>query len=237
MLPAVEYAQVVVPDQRGYGYSDYGGPSQWQLDTWADDLATLVDVLGVDRPVVLGTSFGGFVVQHYLARHPDQPAGAVLVGTSPREGDRAAVIERFRRVGGERAAEVMRRAFEDDSEEAEREWAEVCGPLLRRRPPSAAMASALAHRISTTEVNLHFMPALRRMDLRPGLTVAHCPVLVLAGEHDPLIPTQLAEEIVLALPEGLGELHLLDASHTVLNDAPEAAHRLIHQFARRVTGR
>lgn len=81
------------------------------------------------------------------------------------------------------------------------------------------------------------MPALRRMDLRPGLAAARCPVLVLAGVHDPLNPPQMAKEIVSALPPGLGQVHLLDGAHTLLNDTPESAHALIREFAHHVTGR
>src|ERR1700730_507109 len=111
MRPATEYAQVLVPDQRGHGHSDLSESSQWNLDTWADDVAALINTLGLSRPVVLGTSFGGFVVQRYLARHPAQPAGAILLGTSPRETDRPVVVERFRQVGGDRAAAAMQRSF------------------------------------------------------------------------------------------------------------------------------
>lgn len=235
MLSAVDYAQVVVPDQRGHGHSDHSEPRRWNLDTWADDLAGLIHVLGLDNPIVLGTSFGGFVVQHYLARHPDQPAGAVLVGTSARETDPVTVIERFRRAGGDHAADVMARAFYENTEDAEREWARVCAPLLRRQPPTPALTAALPHQISTVDVNLHFMPVLRQMDLRPGLANVRCPLLVLAGEHDPLIPPQAAEDIITALPPGIGELHLLDAAHTLLNDAAAPAHVLIRRFAEHIT--
>lgn len=236
MRPAAHYAQVIVPDQRGQGHSDRSDAARWTLDTWADDVAALVHQLGIDEPVVLGTSFGGFVVQHYLARHPQQPAGAVLIGTTAREPDRATLVERFRQVGGERAADVMARAFDGPSEDAEQEWAAVCGPLLRRQPATADLVAALPHRISTTDVNLHFMPALHRMDLRPGLAVARCPVLVLAGRHDPLNPPEMADEIVSALPPGLGHVHRLNGAHVLLNDAPEAAHVLIRDFVHRVTG-
>jgi phosphohistidine phosphatase len=33
MRPAAEYAQVLVPDQRGHGHSDLSEPSRWNLDT------------------------------------------------------------------------------------------------------------------------------------------------------------------------------------------------------------
>jgi pimeloyl-ACP methyl ester carboxylesterase len=117
MAPASENAQVLVPDQRRHGHSDLSEPSRWPLDTWADDLAALVDVLGLSRPVVLGTSFGGFVVQRYLARHPDQPAGAVLVSTIPRAPGEAETVERFRQLGGEPAAAAMQRSFREHTVE------------------------------------------------------------------------------------------------------------------------
>jgi pimeloyl-ACP methyl ester carboxylesterase len=236
MRPATEYAQVLVPDQRGHGHSDLSEPSRWNLDTWADDVAALINTLGLSRPVVLGTSFGGFVVQRYLSRHPDQPAGAILAGTSPRETDRAAAVERFRQVGGDRAAAAMQRSFDEHTPEALREWMEVCEPFVTRRAPSQAYEDATRQCVRTPEVNLHFMASLSNMDLRPGLAAARCPVLVLAGEHDPLIPPAVAAEIVSALPAGLGEMHLLSgAAHRLLSDEAETAHRLIREFVERVT--
>jgi proline iminopeptidase len=235
MRPAAEYAQVLVPDQRGHGHSDLSEPAQWNLDVWADDVAVLVDTLGVNRPIVLGTSFGGFVVQRYLSRHPDQAAGAVLAGTSPRETDRAVVVERFRQVGGDHAAAAMQRSFDEDSPEASREWMEVCAPLLNRRAPSQAYDEATRDCVQTPQVSQHFMASRSSMDLRPELAAVRCPVLILAGEYDPLIPPALAAEIVSALPEGLGDIHVLsDAAHRLLSDQPETAHRLIREFVERI---
>jgi pimeloyl-ACP methyl ester carboxylesterase len=54
-----EIAQVVYYDQRGNGRSEDGPRDRWNLDQWADDLRTLCDVLGIERPIVFGGSFGG----------------------------------------------------------------------------------------------------------------------------------------------------------------------------------
>ena len=35
------------------------------------------------RPIVLGQSFGGFVAQRYIERHPDHPSKVILSSTSP----------------------------------------------------------------------------------------------------------------------------------------------------------
>ena len=72
--------QVVYVDHRGQGRSDgREDPAGWDLDTWADDVVRLCDALEIERPVVLGLSFGGFVAIRYAARHPGPPVqgGAV----------------------------------------------------------------------------------------------------------------------------------------------------------------
>ncbi|MFG3705939.1 alpha/beta fold hydrolase [Micromonospora sp. NPDC047670] len=231
MLPAAEYAQVIIPDLRGHGRSDRGEPSDWTLDTWADDLAALVDTLGLERPYLLGTSFGGFVVQRFMGRHPGLLAGAILVGTGARQASHDEIVERHRALGGVRAAEVMRRSLTDNSPEAEREWLEVCGPLAIRREPDEAYQRAVRHRIGTPEVNAAFIPQLPTLDLRPDLAGATCRVMVLVGEFDPLIPYAVADEIVASLPGRSGELHVVPgASHQVIWDAPDTAHALIRKF-------
>lgn len=231
MLPAAEYGQAIIPDLRGHGRSDPGAPADWTLDTWADDLAALVDTLGLERPYLLGTSFGGFVVQRFVGRHPDLLAGAILIGTGARQASHDEIVERYWVLGGDRAAEVMRRSLSDNSPEAEREWAEVCGPLAIRRKPDEAYQRAVRDRISTPEVNAAFIPQLPQLDLRLDLAAATCRVMVLVGEFDPLIPYAIADEIVASLPGPSGELHVVPgASHQVIWDAPDATHALIRKF-------
>ena len=70
--PLAEVAQLVYYDHRGQGRSDADKPANWHLDQWADDLRSLIDTLGVQKPIVLGLSFGGFVAQNYAHRHPDR---------------------------------------------------------------------------------------------------------------------------------------------------------------------
>lgn len=234
LTPVSDFAQVVVPDQRGHGRSDLGTSAEWNLDTWADDLAGLIDVLGLHAPVVLGTSFGGFVVQRYLARHPEQPAGAVLVSTAPRAASQAETVERFREVGGDTAAAAMARSFAEASGEAQLEWERYCAPLLSVRPSTAEFDRVMQERISTPQVNRHFTPSLPGMDLRPGLAAVRCPVLVLAGGQDPLVPPSNAEEAVAAIPDGLATLHsVASAGHLLLWDAPDVVEELVRPFVDR----
>jgi pimeloyl-ACP methyl ester carboxylesterase len=68
----------VTVDLRGHGRSSKpDGP--YDVSTVANDLAALVERLGIDRPVVAGQSWGGNVVLELAARHPDAIRGIVCV--------------------------------------------------------------------------------------------------------------------------------------------------------------
>ena len=65
---AAEGWRVLAPDHRANGRSDAGDPSLWTVPQMADDVEELIRRLELDRPVVIGWSFGSFVVQSHIAR-------------------------------------------------------------------------------------------------------------------------------------------------------------------------
>ena len=69
---------VIAPDLRGRGQSR-DLPMPGRLDDHADDLAAVLDHLGIERAVVVGHSMGGFVAVRFAHRHPHRVAGALLV--------------------------------------------------------------------------------------------------------------------------------------------------------------
>ena len=81
--PLADVAQLIMLDQRGNGRSDHGEPRLWRLAQWGDDVKAFCDILGIEKPIVLGYSFGGFVAQSYAIRHPDHPSKLILYSTAP----------------------------------------------------------------------------------------------------------------------------------------------------------
>jgi len=103
-------------------------------------------------------------------------------------------------------------------------------PLLRTRS-SELLERVSALRVRTMEVNAHFEAEGFRMDLCPGLANVRCPVLVVFGDQDILTPPHLVQQLVDALPAGLGRLEVVpEASHDVLTDNPEVAWSVIRGF-------
>ncbi|MFH1941471.1 MAG: alpha/beta fold hydrolase [bacterium] len=81
---AKEYARVIYYDQRGCGLSDYNpGPDGYSVQQAVADLDAIRKALNVDKWVVLGYSYGGFLAQYYTINHPENMAGLVLMGASP----------------------------------------------------------------------------------------------------------------------------------------------------------
>ena len=59
LTPLADIAQLVFLDQRGNGRSDQSTPDRWNLDTWIEDVREFSAALEIERPILLGQSFGG----------------------------------------------------------------------------------------------------------------------------------------------------------------------------------
>ena len=74
-LPGV---RLIAPDLRGRGRSNTL-PGPYGMTQHADDMADVLDFLGVPRAVVVGHSMGGFVSVMFAHRHAGRAAAVVLV--------------------------------------------------------------------------------------------------------------------------------------------------------------
>jgi pimeloyl-ACP methyl ester carboxylesterase len=81
--------RVVIPDHRTFGKSDWPR-GRYEISDLADDLAGVLDAIGIGAATVFGYSLGGMVAQELAYRHPRHVARLVLAGTA------AVPIPRFR---------------------------------------------------------------------------------------------------------------------------------------------
>jgi proline iminopeptidase len=223
-----DVAQVVYVDHRGHGRSDRRPADEWTLDTFADDVVRLCDALGIVKPIVLGQSFGGFVAQRYLARHPAHPAKVVLSSTSHHLGlDRKLAM--FEKLGGPAARDAAQAFWQAPSAATWAPYNEHCRDLYNPTPGSA---EARQRTVFVEEILFTSASGEQQtMQLLPGLANVQCPVLVMAGEVDPVTPLADAQDIAAAIPAAWGRLVTYpNAGHGAWRDDPAAAMATLRDF-------
>ncbi len=226
-----DIAQLVYLDHRGNGRSEHSDPANWNLAQWGDDVRAFCDTLGIEKPIVLGYSFGGMVAQSYATRHPGHPGKLIFYSTSPKV-DREEIYDVFERLGGPRARAVAEARWKTPSPASSLAYLEVCSPLYNRRgekDPDARTRS-----VRNDAVAFHFAGPDRetaRLDFRSALGAVQCPTLVMVGDDDPITPLSRSELIVASLPSHLVRFErFADAGHGVHNDDPTRAFAVLRDF-------
>lgn len=100
-LPALAASgfRAIAPDQRGYGRTyKPAAVEDYDIRHLADDLAGLLDALGLDKAVFCGHDWGGHVVWEMPILHPDRVAGVIGINTPHRY---------FRRMGADPIAWLL----------------------------------------------------------------------------------------------------------------------------------
>jgi len=220
--PLADMCQLVYYDHRGQGRSDRDSADNWNLDQWADDLYTLIGTLGVEKPVVLGLSFGGFVAQNYAIRHPDRLHKLILASTVARMVPER-VFNAFQEFGGASARLAAENFWGGPDETNTAVYMKECMPLYSKAPQDH---DVLRRSIATPEVIAHFSkPGGENwtFDFRGDLAAIRCPTLVTAGTIDPITPLEAVEEMSSHIPAEYVQLEIFpDCGHGVHQDDARA---------------
>lgn len=221
IAPLRDVAQVVLYDHRGCGRSEHGDRTLWTMDQWADDVVGVCDVLGIEKPIVFGHSFGGMVAQAYAVRHPGHAASLILAGTGPRY-DLEASVEGFRRQGGDAAGEAWRAFINDPCPDTTATFVEKCRHLYttsRKMDPNVE-----GRTITNIDLLFDFFGReFKKFDLVGALGKVTTPVLILGGEEDPVMPPQNQDALEAALTNApVRRISFPNCGHALAGDAPEA---------------
>ena len=185
-----ESRRVLRYDTRGAGLSQKVR-GELGLDTMADDIAALLDALGIAGKVALaGIAVGGAIALHFAARFPERTS-AVMVG-SPATGiapdRRAAALERLVKIeaGGMAVAveSAMLNGYAPELRGDVKRFERFQARWLGNDPASYATIWRM----------------LAGADMQDELTRLRCPVLVIGGSLDRVRPPALAQEVVNTIP-------------------------------------
>ena len=228
--------RIFAVDHRANGRSDAGDPSRWTVPQMADDVEKVITILELERPVVMGWSFGSFVTQAHMARH-GSAAGYVLMGTVAEPGALAWVqdeLERFE-------PEYLRQQVADSwAREASVATPEEFATLMADQLPfhfAEPESPLIAEQIANDRVV--YRPEILRHasadglygleDYRDALRTVTSPTLILSGEHDRTTAARSAHELLDVIPNAT-EVVVPDAAHFVLYEQPERALGALRAF-------
>jgi pimeloyl-ACP methyl ester carboxylesterase len=232
--PLSDIAQVIYMDHRGNGRSEHGPKEKWHLAQWADDVLEFCNVLGIDRPIIQGTSFGGMVALAYATRHPEHLSKLILVSTTARGGAHTRRrVAMFEQLGGAVAGDLARRRLieGDTSPPVLEDWLRICLPHYNQAPFDPHQ---LTRGVGHPEATRWFSRAEgegNHFDLRADVHRIQCPTLLMGGALDPMLPIENQRDIAaLIAPPLLQYEEFADAGHGVLADVPDRAWPLIRDF-------
>jgi 3-oxoadipate enol-lactonase len=202
--------RVIVPDLRGFGRSAELAPAR-SIDDYADDVAALLDRLGIERATIAGLSMGGYVALALARRHPHRLSRLGLADT------RSLADSPEGRTARDQNIALVR--------------SEGVAPLVERMLPKLLGASASAdvvtrvRSLGNSQKPAGVTAALAAMRDRPDSTALlsslNIPAMVIVGEGDTISPPDEARAMGALLPRAEVEV-IPGASHLANLEAPAA---------------
>ncbi len=186
-------------------------------------MEALRQYLGLEKIVVIGSSYGGMVALSYAVRYQKNVSHLIVIATAPDsrflQKAQAVLAEK----GTEEQKAIAQRLWDGnfENEEQLREYFQVMGsmyalnydPQLREKAWKRAI-------VSPDAINEAFGGFLRSYNILDRLHNITAPTLVIAGRHDWICAPELSEEIARAIPNA--DLRIFENSgHAIAGDERE----------------
>ena len=215
--------RLISPDLRGFGGSteldSEGGVS---MSDYADDVATLLDELKIERAVIGGASMGGYATLAFLQLAGDRVDGLVLANT------RAGADSPEGRANRRNLLALIDR--EGPSGVAREMMPKLLGRTTRETNPEV---EANVRRLIKQQSPIGIRRAIQRMMDRPDSTplIARTtlPTLVITGDEDELIPVDESRSMAAAVP-GATLVVIPKAGHLANLEQPDAFNNALTTF-------
>jgi non-heme chloroperoxidase len=225
--------RLVACDLRGHGMSEAPLEPEHYTDAnlWADDVAAIIDQLDLDRPVLVGWSYGGFIICDYVRAHgqdriaaADFVAGGVKLGASalgtlvgPGFLDHIAGATADDLPTNIVAMRALVRTFHAKPLPRDEVETMLCASMV---VPSRIRASLVAREIDDDDV-------LRTLEV---------PLLVTQGRADTVVLPAMAEHIRATCPVAKVSWYS-GVAHLPQLEEPERFNRELAELTRRAHGR
>jgi len=202
--------RVIAPDLRGHGRG-LRSSKRFRLADCADDVAALMDELGVESAIVVGYSMGGPVAQLLWKQHPEKVDGLVLCATGIQFVP--GVRERLIFVTAMAAAAGSTR-FGQAATQVPVDWVRRRVPLaVRARPESFRRWAAAEMRRHDIRQVMEAANAIGNYNAKSWFHGVDVPTSLIVTTGDRAIPPLQQLKLLMAIPHA--RVHQVDDGHTV----------------------
>jgi 3-oxoadipate enol-lactonase len=211
-------------DMPGYGGS--APLAAVSIATMADALQDFLQRMGATKPILVGHSIGGMIVQQWLVKHPRVAGAVVLAQTSPAfgkaDGDwqKSFIDARLGPLDRGETMVALAPALVKD--------------LVGDNPDASGVALARACMADVPEASYRAsMLALLGFDQRNALKDIKIPTLVLSGSKDKNAPAPMMAKMATYIPSA-SYVELEGAGHLVNLERPQAFNAALDQFLKTI---
>lgn len=197
---------LILPDLRGFGESTTI-ESPYSISDIANDLAALLDSLGVEQTALAGHSMGGYVALAFAKAFPQRVSGLALVSsqaaadTPERKEGRYKTAADVSQKGVQIVADAMA-----DKLSSQQNVQDVIRPLIGKQSVAGVTGALKA--------------MAEREDLTSFVAAFGCPLVLIHGNADALIPIDRAREIKAIVPSA-NLVELAGAGHMPMMETPK----------------
>jgi len=217
---------VIALDNRGAGQS--GAPdTRYTVGGMADDVAGLMDQLGVRSAHICGASMGGMIAQELALRHPDRVLSLQLHCT-------AAAVDGYGRLVIDNFLRVKARGDVEEFTHCTLPWL-LSRKTFAERPDFVEtwIQRALEYPFRSSLTGLSRQgEAIRGHDTRDRLARIRVPTLITTGTEDVLVPPSASEDLHALIP-GSELARIADAGHMPFIEQATAFNDLCLEFLRK----
>jgi pimeloyl-ACP methyl ester carboxylesterase len=226
--PLAAEFRLVAMDLRGHGQSDapLNLASYTSGPLWADDIAAVIENLELRSPILVGWSYGGFVIGDYLRVHGD----AAIVGVNLVSGAVGIGPRWFGPLIGADFFEYAPLAASEDPAVALKAMQSLLHRMAIRDLPAPDVELALGGSMLTPAAVRGYL-IRRDEDYLPEYEALSKPLLVTYGAADTIVLPAMAELIRERCPTAQMSEYA-DTGHVPFLEDPERFNRELGDFAR-----
>jgi pimeloyl-ACP methyl ester carboxylesterase len=213
--------EIIAPRFPGFGGSAWpeDHPPVLRVEDLAHEVDELIEHLGLDRPVLVGAGFGGYVALHLLASDPPRFPGGLVMACKPKPDavdnrpGRAKVATAALTEGSGAVADLL--AVSSLSPVQRDARASQARDMILRADPRALAAGMWG---------IHLRPGAS-----PTLPRLTMPMIAAVGADDPVCSVADATQLVERLPKGLLRV-IPNCGHAPPLERPDAVTALVEEL-------